>query len=382
MRHDASSSPGDPCGGREDEEDHARRVTSVAVVGASTPLGRRVVDLVAADPSVQRIVAVDLDPPSHPLTTEPPVVALERDRSTAVERVSVGLGDDLATYVSGVSSILYMAFGGGGDLDPSFNETIAPSARRVLETATAVEPGQLVIVSSATVYGAWVTNPVPLTEEAPVRPNPGFDPGVVLAEVERLTREWNDCHPACAVAVLRPVTTVAPDRPGWLARGLRSALAFPVEGHDPPTQFLHIDDLADAVDRVRRRGWRGPLNVAPDGWLEGDERRSLDGRPRLHLPAPVASRVHGWRWRLGVAPTPPALLPYAVHPWVVANDRLRSIGWAPSFTNEEAWVAGHPAGPIASLSPRRRQELILGAAGAAAAATAVAVGALARHRRR
>ena len=33
---------------------------------------------------------------------------------------------------------------------------------------------------------------------------------------------------------------------------------------------------------------------------------------------------------------PNGLLPYTVHPWVVANDRLRAAGWTPTFTNEEA----------------------------------------------
>ena len=62
--------------------------------------------------------------------------------------------------------------------------------------------------------------------------------------------------------------------------------------------------------------------------------------------------------------TPPALLPYTVHPWVVANDRLRADGWAPTSSNEEAYVATHAAGPLATISPRRRQEIALAVTGA------------------
>ena len=66
-----------------------------------------------------------------------------------------------------------------------------------------------------------------------------------------------------------------------------------------------------------------------------------------------------------------------MHPWVIANDRLKADGWVPASSNEEAYVGAHRAGPWATLSPRRRQELTLGAAGAvllagvALAATAV-----------
>ena len=46
--------------------------------------------------------------------------------------------------------------------------------RHVLDAVEAIEPTQLVHLSSATVYGAWPDNPVPLTEEMSARPNPEF----------------------------------------------------------------------------------------------------------------------------------------------------------------------------------------------------------------
>ena len=49
--------------------------------------------------------------------------------------------------------------------------------RRVLAAAAAVSATRIVRISSATVYGAWPSNPVPLTEDAPLRPNPHFSPG-------------------------------------------------------------------------------------------------------------------------------------------------------------------------------------------------------------
>jgi hypothetical protein len=105
--------------------------------------------------------------------------------------------------------------------------------------------------------------------------------------------------------------------------------------------------------------------------------------PRLRLPEPVALKVASWRWRLRLAPTPPGILPYARHPWVVANDRITEAGWHAASSNEEAYVAGHDASAIESISPRRRQELALGVmAGAVVAASAVGVAAWRRSVRR
>ncbi len=166
----------------------------------------------------------------------------------------------------------------------------------------------------------------------------------------------------------------------WLVVGTAAdadgATAVPVADEEPPAQFLDVDDLAAATDLARRERLDGPRNVAPDGWVSGDTVRSLAGRPRVRLPERVALQVARLRWRWRLAPTPPSMLPFTVHPWVIANDRLKADGWAPQSSNEEAYVGAHRAGPWATLSPRRRQELALGAAGAAVVggvATTVAV---------
>lgn len=256
-------------------------------------------------------------------------------------------------------------------------------ARRVLEAASDAAATGLVVVSSALVYGAWPTNPVPLTEAAPLRPNPDFAPAVALGEVERLVAEWRDAHPSATVAVLRPAVPVAEDAPGWLAPMLAAVRGVPVGEDDPPSQFVHLDDVASAVAAVVTAGFDGVANVAPDGWIDGPELRALAGGPRVRLPGRLAERLTSWRWRAGLSPTPPGLLPWTVHPWVVAADRLKGLGWMSTHTNEEAFVAAHRPMPWATVSPRRRQELTLGiSALAVVGAVAGGVVGLRRLRRR
>jgi hypothetical protein len=69
---------------------------------------------------------------------------------------------------------------------------------------------------------------------------------------------------------------------------------------------------------------------------------------------------------------PPGLVPYTMHPWVVANDRLKAAGWAPRHTNEETFVDATTGTPWSQMSPKRRQEVALGAATAGAVGVAVA----------
>ena len=273
--------------------------------------------------------------------------------------------------VEGASTLVHLAGG--------LEET-----RSVLDAAGAVGVRHIVLLSSATVYGAWPGNPVPLTEDATVRPNPELDFAVRAAERERLAAEWKLDHPGTSVVLMRPAVPVAEEAHGWLAEGLLAAATIRVDGvDDPPVQYVHLDDLADAVVLAAGHSLDGPLNVAPDGWISGEQLRALAGGPRLRLSERAVRRVMRLRSKLGGSAAHPGLTPYTTHPWVVANDRLRAAGWAAQWSNEEAFVAGHEPAPWATISPQRRQELALGAlvaglVGAAAGAVAVV---RRRHRR-
>lgn len=348
----------------------------VVVTGAAGALGRRVCALAAADPDVARVVAVD----RRAVHAAAPSVEVVQADLCEVEVKPLLEGADVVVHLAqadrperdGVAS----ASAWTGD---------AGLVHRVLDGASAAGVGHLVLLSSATAYGAWANNPVPLTEDAPLRPNPGVAVAAEKAELERAAADWRDDHPGATVAVLRPTITLAPEGNGWLARAIGRVSALPVSADDPPAQFLDVDDLAAAVDLARRARLDGPRNVAPDGWVDGDTARALaGGGPRLRLPERLALRVAGWRWRLGLAETPPVLLPYTVHPWVIANDRLRADGWEPTSSNEEAFVAHHRPAPWATITPRRRQELALAASAGLVILGAVGVVSLARrcrHRR-
>jgi hypothetical protein len=143
-----------------------------------------------------------------------------------------------------------------------------------------------------------------------------------------------------------------------------------------------LDDLVEAVVVAATQRLDGPFNVAPDGWMSTEVLRELSGpRPQVLVPAWLADPLTASRLtRLG-APT--ELAPYLQHPWVVASDRLRAAGWAPTDTAEEAFVAAYGAGTLGTLDARRRQQLSLGAVGMAVAAVAAAtLIALARRRQR
>jgi nucleoside-diphosphate-sugar epimerase len=314
-----------------------------------------VVELLQQDDAVERILGLDPVPPPH----TPP----------KLERRPVDIGEaDLAGALGGADVVVHLAASADGiDADDAAADQVNIGVtERLLAAAAQAGVGQLVTVSSATVYGAWPTNPVPLTEDAPLRPNPEFSYAVQKAHIERLLAEWVEQHPDVRVAVLRPAVVLGEAGSSWVARALVAAAGLRAADTDPPMQFLDLDDLASAVDVARRCRLDGPYNVAPDGWVPGETARALAGAPpHVRVPERLASRLTSWTWRLRLGPIPPGVLAYTAHPWVIANDRLKAAGWAATSSNEEALVAGHEGSRFATMSPKRRQELLLGAAAGA-----------------
>ncbi len=343
---------------------------TVVVTGSAGSVGARTCALLAQDDSVDSIIALDLKPRK---TADPKI---------ANHRIDLRR-DELLPLLESADTVIHLASSFGPDQDGADPAHVDIDAtRRLLEAASGVGVTRLIVLSSAMVYGARETNPVPITEDHAVDPNPEFSFAVVKAAIERLAEDWRLAHPGSSVVILRPTTALAEHEVSWVARGLRAAAVMQVADLDPPVQFLHLDDLANAVALAAVGQLSGSYNVAPDGFVDGETCRELSGKtPRVRLPEEAAEEVGRFRWRHRLAPTPPGLTPYTMYPWVVANDRLRSAGWEPSYTNEQAYVVGTPGKPWATMNAKRRQNLALGGVAAVGSVAAVGIGLAVRRLR-
>jgi nucleoside-diphosphate-sugar epimerase len=304
------------------------RLVRVAITGSALPLGRRVIERLSVDGAGFSVC-------------------------------------DLSAVDSGVDEIDVIVHLSPGDHDALVARATSAVAGtpELLALADAHSAHHIVLLSSALVYGAWPNNPVPLTEEAALRPDFGFAFARQLATVEQLVDDWSARRPDRSVTVLRPVPAMAHDGTSGLVRALAAGMGGRMGEEEVPAQFVHLDDLADAVVLAVNRRLDGIYNVAPDGHVPGSRVRSLSGMvPKVRLPGRLAEIVADLQWRFQRGPIPPGLRPYVRSPWLVSNDRLRAEGWNPTVTNEQAFVEGTDAKWWTMLTPKRKQELALGAA--------------------
>jgi nucleoside-diphosphate-sugar epimerase len=322
----------------------------VALTGVSGLIGQHVLPLLDADPGVDRIVGLDVREPAR------------RARHFEFHRVDLA-STELKPLLEGVDVVVHLASLSDSIPDEALMTRVNVDAtRRLLEAAAAAGVQRVVRVSTTAVYGAWPNNPVPLTEDAPLRPNPGFLPAVHAAEVERMLGEWRDEHPGAVVTVLRlaPVMGAALEPRHLPARLVAGRPALRIRGSAPPVQVAHVDDAAAAVALAVRTPLSGAYNVASDSWIAPEV--ALELMPRRFIPAlpgRVVTSLLRRGWSLGIGDVPPTVVPYLVHPWVVANDRLRAVGWTPSHTNEDAILETSDA-----MTSHRGLYVSAGAAGA------------------
>jgi nucleoside-diphosphate-sugar epimerase len=316
-------------------------MVAIAVTGASGLVGTRLLAVLAGEPSVTRLVGLDLQQPER------------RARGLEFHRADVA-HSELKPLLEGIDVLIHLAT----VVDPIPDERLmarvnVEGTRRVLDAAAAVGVNKVVRVSSAAVYGAWPNNPVPLTEDAPLRPNSAFSPAVQGAEVERLLAEWRDEHPGSIVTTLRTAPVLGPGAERLGARLLLGRPPLRVRGAAPPVQATHVDDLVRALALVVLHDHPGTFNVASDGWLDESDARALTGRSNIPaLPAQLLERILARTWESGLGEVPPGVIPYLEHPVVVANDRLVELGWRPEHTNEEAIAEGMAFAPESKLERR------------------------------
>jgi len=300
-------------------------MTTVAVTGASGLVGGRLLRALAADPSITRLVGVDVREPER------------RVRALEFHRADVAHGE-LKPLFEGADVLVHLA----SVVDPIPDEALmarvnVDGTRRVLDAASAVGVTKVVRVSSAAVYGAWENNDVPLDETVALRPNLGFSPAIQAAEVERLLAEWGSEHPGVVVTTLRTAPVLGPGAERLPSRLIVGRPPLRVRGATPPVQVTHVDDLVRALELVVHADHPGTFNVACSGWLEHAVVRRLVPRGGVPaVPARLLERVLARSWAAGLGEIPPGVVPYLTHPWVISTAKLEELGWRAEHTNEDA----------------------------------------------
>lgn len=345
-------------------------VLTVAVADAASTCGSRITDLLHASTA---------DPDS--LIGEVIALAPERGEATGVRWLTADPSSPTVVAALGnVDVLVWVAQ--QTDLESVIGRPRRERREHTVRTVQALVMGaaaagvrHVVVVTSATVYGATAATPVPLPEDAPLAG--ARDDGLVgdLLAVEDVLVEARRVHAALQITVVRPAALVGTGIDTVLTRHFEAPRLLAVSGARPAWQFCHLDDLATAV-RAVVAGSLGPVvTVGSDGVLQQEQVERLSGMRRIELSEATALGAVQQLHRVGVLPTPASELTCVLHPWAVSSATLVAHGWQPAYDNETCLgVLLHEIRGRHALAARRvdRKDAALGAASAAVALVATA----------
>jgi UDP-glucose 4-epimerase len=204
--------------------------------------------------------------------------------------------------------------------------------RNVLQACRAAGVAHLVVTSSGAAYGYHADNPVPLSEDDPLRGNEDFPYARHKRLVEEMLADWRRHHPALVQTVFRPCTVLGPGTANQITAMFRRPVVVGLSGTATPFSLVADSDVVAALLRAVREGRGGVFNLAGDGTLSLRQIAGLLGKPFLPLPPAVLKGILWLLGRLGVTRLGPQHVKFIQYRPVLDNARLkRDFGYVPQY---------------------------------------------------
>jgi UDP-glucose 4-epimerase len=299
------------------------------VTGISGYCGKVLLPRLEKNPAIEKIIGVDRNAP------------LNADAFTKLEFHKMDIRDpEIKTLMQGADTVVHLAFVLMRlPKDQQVDDVNIKGSRNVFEAAASNGVQKLIVTSSVVAYGLHPDNPVPLTEESPLRPNEGLYYSRAKAANEAYLDEFCQRHPEMVVTRLRPCTIVGPTAEKGLMESFLNANTITVKGYNPPYQLVHEEDVASALELAIDNDLNGIYNAAGDNPKTLNELSALRSGKVITLPHWIAKFLMDMLWRTGQSAFAPEWVDLTRYSLAVSSEKLKQAGWQPQHTTAQAFAA-------------------------------------------
>jgi UDP-glucose 4-epimerase len=195
---------------------------------------------------------------------------------------------------------------------------------------------KLVVLSSSYVYGAFPENPYFMDEDSPLSGSRTYPEIRDLIEVDTLASAFLWRYPHLRTCVLRPVNVLGYYVHSMISQYLRQRRVPTVMGFDPMMQFIHEEDVAEAIALAIDHGLQGVFNITGPGEVPLHTAIAECGSQAIPLPEPLMRAAFRRLFGLGLIPYPPGAIDYLKFPITLSGDRfVEATNFRPLFGLEE-----------------------------------------------
>ena len=266
----------------------------------------------------------------HPWRTKPPEIRLHR-----VDLLKRKFEGVIRTEKPNV--VVHMGFVRDFKSDWRIrHEVNVRGTKQLLDHCAAHGVQQLVVLSSGYVYGAFAENPYFMDEDQPLSASRSYPEIRDLVEVDTLATGFLWRYPHIGTCVLRPVNVLGYYVHSMIGQYLRERRVPTVMGFDPMMQFIHEEDLAEALALTVEHGLQGVFNVTGPGEVPLHTAIRETGGTAIPMPEIVLRPLFGRLFNLGLVSYPPGALDYLKFPITLSGDRfIDATSFRPLFSLEE-----------------------------------------------
>ncbi|MDD5379724.1 MAG: SDR family oxidoreductase [Acidithiobacillus sp.] len=295
----------------------------VLVTGAAGHTAAALLPALLAWPYIRRIIALDRRPPAlrHPKLYYLPLDI--RD-------------PQLAKHLTGVDCVIHLAFmvlsprlGPQQRWRAEMRQVNLDGSQHLFLAAADAGVPQVIYSGSVAAYGAWPDNPVPIGENQPCRPVPGFAYSEDKAALEQWLDGFTAAQKKTAVTRLRLHAIIGPHGQALVNEIATSPYGLRLSNPDLPIQCLHEDDAASAILAALRYGQDGIFNIAapdPIPWS------SIPRRWQLPLSPTQLHGLHRWLRPLSTRLGDPGWLQVLENPLIVdISSAWQKLKWQPRY---------------------------------------------------
>ncbi len=303
----------------------------VLVTGASRYLGSRLAGVLAADPSIDRVIGVDTVAPRPELSALLGRTEFVRAdiRNPLIAKVIAQADVDTVVHMNVIATPLDA---GGRTAMKEINVIGTMQLLAACQKAPSVR--KLVVKSTTAIYGSSPRDPALFTEDAEPRALPRSGYGKDAVEVEGYVRGFGRRRPDVTLTLLRFTNFIGPQMETPLTRYLSLPVVPTVLGFDPRIQLCHEDDGIEVLRRSTLEQHPGLFNVGGGGVLLLSQALRRLGRPSFPVPSPAVNIVARVFRGTGLVDFSPEQMRFLVHGRAVDVSRLtREFGQVPRSTS-------------------------------------------------
>ncbi|MFQ5458420.1 MAG: NAD-dependent epimerase/dehydratase family protein, partial [Myxococcota bacterium] len=199
------------------------------------------------------------------------------------------------------TTVVHLAFIRHFKVDPEVrHEVNVLGTKRVMEFCHKHGVRQFVLLSSHYVYGALPENPYFLDEDAPLNASRTYPEIRDLVETDSIATTFLWKYPKIHSMVLRPVNILGYYVHSAVSRYLKLRRIPIMWGFDPMMQFIHEEDVAEAIALAIEKEIRGVFNVVGPGAVPLSVAIRETGGKSLSMPEPVARMLIDRLFKLGL----------------------------------------------------------------------------------